>query len=121
MTSSETKNCQNCKNQFTIEPDDFAFYKKINVPPPTFCPECRLIRRLARRNERTFHKRVCEKCGKNIISVFAKDSGIHVYCNPCWWVDDWDGTQYAMDYDSSRPFLDQLNDLFHKVPAMSLY
>ena len=32
----ETKSCQNCKNDFIIEPDDFAFYDKIKVPPPTF-------------------------------------------------------------------------------------
>jgi len=30
---NETKNCQNCKNDFTIEPDDFSFYEKIKVPP----------------------------------------------------------------------------------------
>jgi len=43
---SETKNCQNCKKDFTIEPEDFNFYEKIKVPPPTFCPECRLQRRI---------------------------------------------------------------------------
>ncbi len=42
----ETKTCQNCKKEFQIEPEDFAFYEKINVPPPTFCPECRMIRRM---------------------------------------------------------------------------
>lgn len=26
--NSETKQCQNCKKDFTIEPDDFAFYEK---------------------------------------------------------------------------------------------
>jgi ADP-heptose:LPS heptosyltransferase len=41
----------------------------MKVPPPTFCPECRLIRRFARRNERSFYHRVCEKCDKKIISV----------------------------------------------------
>ena len=29
----ETTSCQNCKNQFTIEPDDFQFYEKIKFPP----------------------------------------------------------------------------------------
>ena len=51
---SETKVCQNCKSDFTIEPDDFNFYGKIKVPAPTFCAECRLIRRLANREERSF-------------------------------------------------------------------
>lgn len=27
--NSETKNCQNCKSDFIIEPDDFSFYEKI--------------------------------------------------------------------------------------------
>lgn len=29
----ETKQCQNCEQEFTIEPDDFNFYRKIDVPP----------------------------------------------------------------------------------------
>lgn len=45
--NSETKTCQNCKQKFSIELEDFDFYKKISVPPPTFCPKCRLQRRLA--------------------------------------------------------------------------
>jgi hypothetical protein len=27
----ENKICQNCKGDFTIEPDDFGFYEKMNV------------------------------------------------------------------------------------------
>ncbi len=33
---SQTKNCQNCKKDFIIEPEDFNFYEKIKVPAPTF-------------------------------------------------------------------------------------
>jgi hypothetical protein len=28
---SETRICQNCKKDFTIEPDDFGFYEKMKV------------------------------------------------------------------------------------------
>ena len=115
------KSCKNCSANFTIEPDDLGFYEKMQVPPPTQCPECRLIRRLARRNERTFHRRICEKCSKPTLSVFAEASGIHVYCRPCWWSDSWDGMDYGVDYDPSRPFLDQLDELFHHVPIQALY
>jgi len=117
----ENKICQNCKKDFTIEPEDFGFYEKMKVPPPTFCPECRLIRRLAFRNERTFHHRICEKCGKKIIAVFSQDSGIHVYCQSCWWSDGWNALEYNIDYDPSRSFLEQVNELFHRVPMMNLY
>ncbi len=119
--NSETKKCQNCKKDFIIEPDDFSFYEKIKVPPPTFCPECRLVRRLARRNERTFHHRTCEKCGKKIIAIFSEDSEIHVYCSPCWWGDDWDGINYGVDFNYTKDIFSQINDLYHKVPIMNLY
>lgn len=52
--NSETRNCQNCKQPFTIEPDDFGFYEQIKVPPPTWCSDCRLMRRMSFRNELTF-------------------------------------------------------------------
>ena len=64
---SENRICQNCKCDFTIEPDDFGFYEKIKVPPPTFCFECRLQRKMVRRNERTLYKRICDLCKKEII------------------------------------------------------
>ena len=121
MNTRETKNCQNCKQHFTIEPEDFDFYKKIDVPPPTFCPECRLIRRLAWRNERSFFHNVCKRCGKEVISVYPNDSGITVYCRPCWWSDEWDGLEYGVDFDPSRPFLLQLKDILHKVPLPDLF
>ncbi|OGF85618.1 hypothetical protein A2Z63_01785 [Candidatus Giovannonibacteria bacterium RIFCSPLOWO2_02_44_8] len=117
----ETRVCQNCKNSFTIEPEDFLFYEKISVPPPTFCPECRLIRRLAWRNEKSLYRRSCDKCKKDIISVFHRDSGLTVYCSACWWSDDWDAMSYGFDYDPRVPFLIQLHNLFRKVPVMNLF
>ena len=45
--------CQNCKKDFIIESEDFNFYEKIKVPPPTWCPDCRQQRRYAWQNERT--------------------------------------------------------------------
>jgi hypothetical protein len=117
----ETRTCQNCKQDFTIDQDDFSFYQKMKVPAPTWCPECRLIRRLARRNERTFHRRICEKCDKQVISIFHSDTGIHVYCASCWWADDWDAVDYGVDFDPSQNVISQLNALYHRVPIMNLY
>ena len=57
---AQIKKCQNCKKDFTIEVEDFNFYEKIKVPPPTFCPECRHIQRLASRNVKSLYKRVCD-------------------------------------------------------------
>jgi len=116
----EIKNCQNCKNNFTIEPDDFSFYEKIKVPPPTFCPECRLQRRLTHRNERTLYKRLCDLCGENIIAMYSPKSLYIVYCPKCWYGDKWNATDYARDYDFSRTFFEQYFDLEKKIPHISL-
>jgi hypothetical protein len=118
---SETKNCQNCKKDFTIEPDDFGFYEKIKVPPPTFCPECRLQRRLAWRNENSLYHRECGLCKKKMISIYNEEHKNLVYCGECWWSDKWDAGEYAMDIDFSKPFFIQFFDLFHRVPAQNLF
>ncbi len=119
--NSETKICQNCKSEFVIEPEDFDFYKKMSVPPPTWCPECRLVRRLVWRNERSLHKRICELCKKTTLAVYSEQVPIKVYCNECWWSDKWDALKYGVDFDPSQPFLEQLFDLMHRVPAVSRF
>ena len=118
---SETRQCQNCKQNFVIEPEDFGFYQKIKVPPPTFCPECRLIRRLSWRNERSLHKHKCALCGKSTITVYSEESPMTVYCNECWWSDKWDAIDYGIDFDPSRPFFNQFFELMRKVPAVSRF
>jgi hypothetical protein len=121
MTAREEKTCQTCKKEFGIEPEDFVFYGKIKVPPPVRCPACRLIRRLAFRNERSFYRAFCARCKKAIISIYAPESGMTVWCPSCWWSDDWDAAEYAAAFDPSRPFLSQLYELFRKVPVASLH
>lgn len=118
--NEESRRCQNCQREFLIEPEDFDFYKKINVPPPTFCPECRFQRRLAFRNERMLYRRKCDLCGKVKVSNFRPDTVHPVYCTPCWWSDKWDAVEYAQNYDPSRPFLEQFIELRRKVPQQGL-
>ncbi len=117
---SESRVCQNCKKGFTIEPEDFAFYEKMQVPPPTFCPECRLIRRLAFRNERTFYKRKCDFTGEEVISIFAPDKPYKIYQNNVWWSDKWDPMSFGKEYDFSKPFFEQFRELMLRVPWANL-
>jgi hypothetical protein len=117
---NETKKCQNCKKDFTIEPDDFGFYEKIHVPPPTFCPQCRLIRRMIGTNETTLYKRKCDFTGEDIFSMYDQDVSFPVYDIDVWNSDKWDAYEYGVDYDPSRPFLEQFLELQNKVPRMSL-
>jgi hypothetical protein len=117
---SETKNCQNCKKDFVIEPEDFNYYEKIKVPPPTWCPECRFIRRFLFQNTWNLCWHNCDKCGNKTLSMFLPQQKMIVYCQSCWWKDDWDGTEYGMDYDLSRSFLEQVKELIEKTPHVAL-
>ena len=112
----EKRTCQSCKQDFTIESDDFAFYEKIKVPPPTWCPECRMIRRLAYREDRSLYKDKCKKCEKDIISIYNPETSFTVYCPTCWWGDSWDGAEYGKDYDFSKSFWEQFYELLKIVP-----
>jgi len=118
--NQETRICQNCKNQFTIEPEDFAFYKKVKVPPPTFCPRCRFQRRLAVFNLMTLYRRRCDLCGEEKISMYSPQSPYQVYCPQCWWSDKWEPLSYGKEYNFNRPFFEQFNELLHEVPLLGL-
>ena len=118
--SAEPRLCQNCKKDFTIEFEDFIFYEKIFVPPPTFCPECRKQRRLSWRNDLNLYSRTCDLCKKTIISLYAPNSGMTIYCQKCWWSDKWNPKDYAQEYDSSKSFFEQFIALQHRVPALAM-
>jgi len=118
---NEIKNCQNCKADFMIEPDDFSFYEKIKVPPPTFCPECRLQRRFIWRNEGNFYKKTCNLCNKNIITINSIHNKFPIYCSHCWYGDKWDGLAYGRDYDFSKTFFSQWKELMEVTPSINLW
>lgn len=112
----ETRNCQNCKSEFTIVEDDFGFYKKINVPPPTWCPVCRFQRRALFRNERKLFRNIDAVTGKSVLSLIPLEAGFPIYDDNFWAGDEWDPFSYGMDFDRSRPFLAQLYELSQRVP-----
>lgn len=92
----------------------------MKVPAPTWCPECRFVRRMSFLNWISLHKRKCDKCNKDMISVHHTNKPFNVYCNDCWFADGWDGTEYAMDYDPNKNFFEQMIELRNKSNFMGL-
>ena len=117
---AETRNCAKCKNRFTIDPEDFDFYAKISVPPPTWCPECRNQRRMAWREERVLYRGTCALCGKAIVTMHAPGGPFTIYCRECYKSDKWDPTSYGRDYDFNKPFFKQYRELMEAVPRPAL-
>jgi len=114
------KVCQFCNQEFCIELEDFDYYQRINVPPPTFCPTCRMQRRMSFLNDRNFYKRTCSKTGESCVSLFPQDVTVPVYSPKAWWADDWDAIDYGQEYDFTVPFFEQFKKLMNRVPQFSL-
>ena len=74
-----TKTCRVSGKEFIVTDEDQQFYEKMGVPLPTLCPEERMRRRLAFRNERNLYHRKCDLSGKELISNFSPDKPNKVY------------------------------------------
>jgi len=99
----EIKICKQCNIEFKITNKDLEFYKKISpkfdgkifeIPSPSFCPDCRLQRRLSFRNEKSLYRRKCDATWKDIISMFSPDKNYKVVSQDYWWSDKWDALDY---------------------------
>ncbi len=128
MTAHSTT-CRSCSTTFDVTDDDLAFLDRISpvfagkkelIPAPTLCPDCRLQRRLAHRNEKSLYHRACAKTGRQIISIYPPDAAAVVYEKNEWWGDSWSGMDYGRNIDFAKPFLGQVAELQRTVPRMSL-
>jgi len=113
--------CKNCKTRFTVTDEDLAFYKKMDVPPPTLCPDCRQQRRLAWRNERTLYKRKCSGTGKTIICIYPENTAFPVHSHDYFFSDKWNALDYGRDFDFNKPFFKQFYELLKIVPRILNY
>ncbi|MBI3626965.1 hypothetical protein HY224_02890 [Candidatus Uhrbacteria bacterium] len=118
--SNQTQQCKGCSNNFQVTSADRDFYGKMDLPTPKFCPDCRFQQRISWRNERVFYPRTCDNCKKNIISIYAPNSGYTVYCSTCWWGDTYDPLKYGQAYDLNRPFFEQFGELDKRVPKLGI-
>ncbi|OGI79527.1 hypothetical protein A3F19_02590 [Candidatus Nomurabacteria bacterium RIFCSPHIGHO2_12_FULL_37_29] len=110
------KVCEHCKGDFTINEDELALYKKVDIELPTLCFSCRVKLHLSFWMFGKFRKGVSDLSGENLITVLSENSRYPIYTSLEWYSDKWDALNYGMDYDSKLPFLKQLQNLQEKVP-----
>lgn len=108
--------CKNCQKEFEITQSDLAFYEKMEVTPPTHCPDCRLQRRMAFRNDSKLYRRKCDLCQRDMVSTMPNGTTFPVYCMDCWWSDKWDPFAYGQELNFEEPFFDQMDRLLKRVP-----
>ena len=120
LPGSIVATCRLSGKKFLITQADQNFYAKMGVPLPTLCPEERCRRRLGWQNMKTLYNRTCDATGASIITNISKDKLFPVYDSPYWWSDAWDAREYGRDFDFSRPFFEQFQELLNVVPQPNL-
>ena len=122
--------CRQCQTSYQILDEDLEFHDRVSpvlndhkclIPPPSLCPDCRQQRRCVWRNERRLYHRKCDLCQKEIISVFSSGISYTIYCDQCWWSDKLDARKYGRDFDFSRSFFEQFQELMVLVPFAHSY
>jgi hypothetical protein len=76
---------------------------------------------MALANERFFFPGNCSLCGKHMLTEHPPyASKKNIYCRSCWTSDRWDPCTYGRAVSFSRPFFDQVRELWMDVPAQNL-
>jgi hypothetical protein len=82
--SREILTCLHCEKKYKIQPIELKFYRKMNVPIPVKCPDCRHWERMRLRNQRYLFDRKCEKCSTEVQSTFSPEQPEIIYCGKCY-------------------------------------
>jgi hypothetical protein len=123
------KNCVQCQSEFEVSDDDRAFYaeispvfrgKKYLIPAPTHCFECRLIRKLAWRNECQLYKRKSDLTGKDIVSMYSPDKPYKIFECDKWFSDEFDPLTFGRAVDLDLSIAGQFRDFFLNIPHQHL-
>lgn len=88
--------CQDgCTTAFRIIAQEHQFLRRMNLPLPRFCPNCRHGKRLKQRNPRKLWARKCmcelqghahggNNCSKEFATSYAPDRPERMYCESCY-------------------------------------
>jgi hypothetical protein len=119
-----------CGKSFEITPFDLEYYEKVapkfqgmemQIPLPETCPSCRQQQRMSFRNEWNFYHRPCDLTGQKMLSIYSPDKPYKVYEQSVWWSDQFDPLAYGRDFNFSRPFFEQWQELSLAVPRASIH
>ncbi len=74
----------NCTKAFRITQNELDFYKKLNIPIPRLCYNCRYAERIAQRNPKKLWSRECQCAGENSNNNLYKNTRVHDHKDgPC--------------------------------------
>ena len=108
--------CEHCNQNFTINEEELVLYKKVGIELPVLCFFCRIKLHQSFWMFGKFRKGISDLSGESLITVLPEKNRYPIYTSLEWYSDKWDGVDYGMDYDETKPFLKQMQELQEKVP-----
>ncbi len=82
--SKEILACVDCRKNFKVIAAELAFYRKMQIPIPRKCPDCRHHQRLLYRTPYKLWTRMCARCQTPNQTSYAPDRSEIVYCEACY-------------------------------------
>ncbi len=73
--------CSHDGKHYKIQGLEFEFYKKMGIPIPRKCPQCRYQERLRSRPPHRLFDRKCGSCGVDVKTAFESEK---VFCESCY-------------------------------------
>ncbi len=80
----EILKCAECEKNYKIIPQELKFYKKMELPVPRSCPNCRHSARLQLRTPYTLWERACGKCEELMKTAYPPERPEIVWCEKCY-------------------------------------
>jgi len=82
--TQKTLACALAGKRFRIIRPELLFYRRQDLPLPICCPDERHLRRLSYRNPRRLWQRLCDSCGKPMLTSVMPERKVSVYCEDCY-------------------------------------
>ena len=114
------KVCELTQAPFTISEFEVEFCRKNEIPLPTLSPFVRLRNLLVFRNRSDLYHTKCALSEKSILSSVPPESDFKVVDIDVWNSDAWDPLELGRDYNFSKPFFKQFEELLRITPIPNL-
>ena len=76
--------CTKCGKNYKILNQELRFYRKMDLPVPSDCPDCRFERRMNMKNPPNLWTRTCAQCGTSLKTGIAPNRPETVLCEECY-------------------------------------
>ena len=112
----ERRSCRITKQEFELTKLEIEAFDHFELPLPDFSPAERFRRYAAFHPEKHFYLRSCATTGSKLFSVYPPTTTFPVVSLEFWRSSEWNAASFGQGFDFKRLFVEQLTELWRKVP-----